>query len=75
MGLDCKICEGEREIPAWYVNDTEKNGHFCYNICSCTGKSDNRLGERKVSQKEYDCLKLEWAKLLQPPDISFQVAA
>jgi hypothetical protein len=28
MGLDCKICEGEREIPAWYVNDTEKTVIF-----------------------------------------------
>lgn len=74
MGLNCKICEGERELPAWYVNDKEKKCSFYYNVCSCTGKTDHRAGERKVFQEEHDRLKLEWAKLEQPPDTQFQTA-
>ena len=75
MGLDCKICNGERELPAWYVNDAKEKCSFHYDVCLCTGKTDHGVGERKVSKEEHDRLKLKWEKPIPPEDQSFQVAA
>ncbi len=75
MGLDCEKCSGERELPAWYVDDEKKTVNFYYNLCPCTGKTDHRPGEREVTEEEHDRLKLEWAKKPASPDLSFQAAA
>lgn len=75
MGLYCKICDGERELPAWYVNESEQEVNFYLDLCPCTGKTNHRPGEKKVSQEEHDRLKLEWAKPVPPKDQSFQAAA
>lgn len=75
MGLYCKLCEGERELPAWYANEAEQQVSFYYDLCPCTGRTNHRPGEKKVSQEEQDRLKLEWAKPPPSPDLSFQAAA
>ena len=73
--LNCRICEGERELPAWYVNQEEQTVRFYYDVCSCTGRTSHRPGEKRVSEQEYNRLKLLWVKPQQPRDDSFQVAA
>ena len=75
MGLDCKMCEGERELPVWYVKDSQKTAHFSYDLCPCTGKTDRLLGERKVTEEEFNRLKKEWENPAPLEGQSFQVAA
>ncbi len=73
--VDCKICNGEQLCPAWYVNHAEQQVSFCYDLCSCTGRTNHRPNEKRVSEEEYKRLKLEWAKPNPPTGISFQAAA
>ena len=73
--VDCKICNGEQLCPAWYANHAEQQVSFCYDLCSCTGRTNHRPGEREVTEEEYNCLKALWAKPAPSKDQSFQVAA
>lgn len=75
MGLDCRICDGERELLVWYVHDTQRTCRFSYDLCPCTGKTDHLPGERKVTEEEHDRLKLLWAKPAPPKDQPFHQAA
>ncbi len=73
--VDCKTCKGEQSYPAWYANQAEQKVSFYYDLCSCTGTTNHRLGEERISEEEHDRLKLLWAKPAPPKDQSFQAAA
>ncbi len=73
--VDCRICNGEQSCSAWYANEAEQQVSFYLDLCPCTGKTNHRPGEKKISQEEHDRLKLEWVKKPPSPDLSLQVAA
>lgn len=73
--LNCPICRGEQTCDAWYVNDKERTVRFCLDKCRCTGLVTHEPEERRVTEKEFNELKLEWVKPIAPDGETFQVAA
>lgn len=73
--MNCPSCRGEQTCDAWYVNDKERTLRFCLDTCRCTGLTTHGPEERRITQEEFNRLKLEWAKPIASDGETFQAAA